>query len=135
MFPFISILLAIGLFPTTSFIGRIFLSLISAKLGMTLVQLWRCLSSHGVITWTIRLLGLKNTSPGKKVSYPHFSTRSSSDSGNPSGSTIPLSGQTRLRIRSSIQGFACGISVSTQHYPPCYPKKCNFYRLIIYSLM
>ena len=43
----------------TPFIGRNFHSSVLARFGMTLVQFWRYLFSHGVMTLAHRLLGLK----------------------------------------------------------------------------
>ena len=68
----------------TSFIGKIYLTLDSARLGNTLVSFWGCISSHGVMTRALQLLGLKNTSlveSDLKVFYPHLIPCSDPDAG------------------------------------------------------
>ena len=41
--------------------GEIYLTFVSARLGVVSNPIWGCLSSPGVMTWTIRLQGLKTS--------------------------------------------------------------------------
>ena len=80
---------------------RFYLALVSYRLGMILVPFWGCLSSHGVMTLVLLLLGLINTNPagpGEIVFYPHPSTRSCPDTENPIESSIPLDAQSLWRV-------------------------------------
>ena len=89
-------LLGSRLSPSHISIGWICLSLISAWLDMTLALYWGCLSTLGVMTRVLRLLGLKTSvqqDPDEKVSYFHPNSWSGLGAWNPSKYSIPPGAQ------------------------------------------
>ena len=61
IFPFIPPPLSPSLSLTHLLFREIYLTFVSARLGVVLNPIWGCLSSPGVMTWTIRLQGLETS--------------------------------------------------------------------------
>ena len=93
---------------------------------MILDLIWGCLSSHGVMTQTIRLLRLENTNPAwswwKSIlltsHLQEWSRRKNSKQFH-----IPLNSQTLWRVQGFPMGSNTCFRCSAQHYPPFSQEK------------
>ena len=101
---------------------------------MTLAPFYGHLSSQGVMTWQLRLLGLKTLVQQDMVKiYPFHILQPG---------VIQLQGikadpqphivyRLDREFRDPLRGLICAINVSAQHYPPCCTR--NFNILLSYS--
>ena len=102
----------------TSIIGKILPNSCLSEVGHDLGFILGCLPLHDAMNRAIRLLWLKSTSlarPGEKVSYPHPTSRSDPEAGNPRKYIIPFGAQTHWRVQGLLRGFTWAISVSAQN--------------------
>ena len=107
-----------------------YLVLVSARLGMTFDSIWGCLSSLGAITLDFRLLCSENISPegsGENVSFPHITSRSSLEAGNPSRSVVLLGAQAHWRVQESHMRVCMCYMCFCSTLASMLPKNLNYY--------